>query len=67
MADMVTFVRSRAASAGVKPPYRLLGMSLGGMVATDWSQRYPEEIERLVLIPNHRLNREAGGHAGGDQ
>jgi pimeloyl-ACP methyl ester carboxylesterase len=25
-------------------------MSLGGMVATDWAQRYPYEIERLVLI-----------------
>ncbi len=50
VADMVTFVRSRAANAGVKPPYRLLGMSLGGMVATDWAQRYPQEIERLVLI-----------------
>jgi pimeloyl-ACP methyl ester carboxylesterase len=50
VADMVTFVRSRAANAGMKPPYRLLAMSLGGMVATDWAQRYPQEIERLVLI-----------------
>ncbi|AMM15665.1 hydrolase [Burkholderia sp. PAMC 28687] len=50
VSDMTIFVRSRAAAAGLKPPYRLLAMSLGGMVATDWAQRYPEDIERLVLI-----------------
>ncbi|WP_213778047.1 alpha/beta hydrolase [Caballeronia sp. dw_276] len=50
VSDMTTFVRSRAAAAGLKPPYRLLAMSLGGMVATDWAQRHPQDIERLVLI-----------------
>ncbi|SOE94296.1 Pimeloyl-ACP methyl ester carboxylesterase [Burkholderia sp. D7] len=50
VADMVKFVRSRAAEAGLLPPYRLVAMSLGGMVATGWAQGYPEEIERLVLI-----------------
>jgi pimeloyl-ACP methyl ester carboxylesterase len=48
--DMVQFVRSRAADAGLPPPYRLVAMSLGGMVATGWAQRHPQEIERLVLI-----------------
>ena len=50
VADMVKFVRSRAAEAGLSAPYRLVAMSLGGMVATHWAQRYPEEVERLVLI-----------------
>ena len=50
VADMVEFVRARAADAGLLPPYRLVAMSLGGMVATGWAQRYPEEVERLVLI-----------------
>ncbi|KQR78644.1 hydrolase [Burkholderia sp. Leaf177] len=50
VAAMTTFVRSRAAAAGLKPPYRLLAMSLGGMVATDWAQKYPQDIERLVLV-----------------
>ncbi len=50
VAEMVKFVRSRAAGAGLPPPYRLVAMSLGGMVATGWAQRHPEEIERLVLI-----------------
>ena len=31
-------------------PYSVLAMSLGGMVATAWAQRYPAEVERLVLI-----------------
>jgi pimeloyl-ACP methyl ester carboxylesterase len=47
---MTAFVRARAADRGVAPPYRLIAMSLGGMVATEWAQRHPDEIERLVLI-----------------
>ncbi|MDE1008043.1 MAG: alpha/beta hydrolase [Paraburkholderia fungorum] len=48
--DMVSFVRIAALQTGAPGPYRVLAMSLGGMVATDWAQRYPGEIERLVLI-----------------
>jgi len=47
---MMTMVRARAAELGIPGPYRLLAMSLGGMVATAWAQRHPQEIERLVLI-----------------
>jgi pimeloyl-ACP methyl ester carboxylesterase len=50
VADMMNFVRTQASAAGLAPPYRLFAMSLGGMVATDWAQRYPQEIERLVLV-----------------
>jgi pimeloyl-ACP methyl ester carboxylesterase len=50
VAQMVGFVRDAAVQSGVPGPYRVLAMSLGGMVATDWAQRHPEEIERLVLI-----------------
>jgi pimeloyl-ACP methyl ester carboxylesterase len=48
--DMVSFVRIAALQTGAAAPYRVLAMSLGGMVATDWAQRHPGEIERLVLI-----------------
>ena len=47
---MVEFAREQLASGSVKPPYRLLAMSLGAMVACEWAARYPQEIERLVLI-----------------
>ncbi|MFL9918858.1 alpha/beta hydrolase [Paraburkholderia fungorum] len=50
VADMVGFVRIAALQSGAAAPYRVLAMSLGGMVATDWAQRHPGEIERLVLI-----------------
>ena len=47
---MVEAARRQLTAAGLKPPYALLALSLGGMVATDWAQRYPGEVERLVLI-----------------
>ena len=47
---MVAFAREQLLTQGIKPPYSLLAMSLGGMVASDWAQRYPQEIDRLVLI-----------------
>ncbi|MFM0343505.1 alpha/beta fold hydrolase [Paraburkholderia sp. NPDC080076] len=50
VADMVGFVRNAALQSGMPGPYCVLAMSLGGMVATDWAQRHPYEIERLVLI-----------------
>lgn len=50
VADMVGFVRHAAFQSNLPGPYCVLAMSLGGMVATDWAQRHPHEIERLVLI-----------------
>jgi pimeloyl-ACP methyl ester carboxylesterase len=48
--EMVALVRRAASQEGALPPYRVLAMSLGGMVATAWAQAYPGEVERLVLI-----------------
>lgn len=50
VADMVGFVRLVALQSGLPKPYRLLAMSLGGMVATAWAQRHPQDIDRIVLI-----------------
>jgi pimeloyl-ACP methyl ester carboxylesterase len=50
VAEMVSFVRIAALQSGASGPYRVLAMSLGGMVATEWAQRHPAEIERLVVI-----------------
>ncbi|MDZ7924275.1 MAG: alpha/beta hydrolase [Marinagarivorans sp.] len=41
-----TFNRKKNAS----PKTLLIGLSMGGMVALDWSQRYPQEITYVVLI-----------------
>lgn len=47
---MVEFARQQLKARGCRPPYSLLAMSLGGMVAADWAQQYPHEVARLVLI-----------------
>ncbi|RKP55942.1 alpha/beta fold hydrolase [Pararobbsia silviterrae] len=50
VAEIVASVRATAARIAPGTPYRVLAMSLGGMVATAWAQRHPDDIERLVLI-----------------
>jgi pimeloyl-ACP methyl ester carboxylesterase len=47
---MLAFARQQLLAQDIKPPYCLLALSLGGMVATSWAQRYPDEVKRLVLI-----------------
>jgi pimeloyl-ACP methyl ester carboxylesterase len=47
---MVQAVRHQLRADGVPPPYRLLAMSLGAMVAVEWASRHPEEIGAAVLI-----------------
>ncbi len=47
---MVESCRAALANAGHIPPYRLLALSLGGMVATEWARRHPAEVDGLVLI-----------------
>lgn len=48
--DMVLAVRGALASQGHAPPYRVLAMSLGAMVAIEWAHLYPDEVEACVLI-----------------
>ena len=48
--EMLVAARQRLAALGLKPPYSLLAMSLGGMVAVDWAQQHPADVERLVLV-----------------
>lgn len=43
-------VRATLQGMGRPPPYALLGLSLGGMVAADWATRHADEVSRLVLI-----------------
>ncbi len=47
---MADHCRSELRARGVRPPYCLLGLSLGGMVATAWAGTAPQEVERLVLV-----------------
>jgi len=47
---MAAQCRAWVHGAGARPPYRLLGLSLGGMVATSWALAQPEEVSHCVLV-----------------
>lgn len=53
---MTDALRAELAAMGVAPPYRLLALSLGAMVAIDWATRHPHEVAGAVLI-NTSLSR----------
>jgi pimeloyl-ACP methyl ester carboxylesterase len=41
-------------AAGVKPPYVLVGHSVGGLIARVYAGRYPREVAAMVLVdPTH--------------
>jgi pimeloyl-ACP methyl ester carboxylesterase len=50
VAAMVDAARAQLAVMQVKPPYHLLALSLGAMVALDWAMRYPQELASGVLL-----------------
>ena len=50
VAEMVEDCRAEMLARGIPAPYHLLALSLGGMVAVEWANRYPQEIARCVLI-----------------
>ena len=50
IARMAAFCREELARTGAAPPYILVGMSLGAMVAVAWAERHPGEIAACVLI-----------------
>jgi len=42
--------REEALARGLTPPFRLLAISLGGMVAVAWAHDHPDEVAGCVLI-----------------
>lgn len=48
--EMAENCRAQLRDRGVAPPYFLLAMSLGAMVAVAWADRHPEETAGCVLI-----------------
>jgi len=47
---MVNYSRAQLKRFGYAPPYRVLALSLGAMVVEAWSELYPDELEKMVLI-----------------
>lgn len=48
--EMVEACRAQLRARGKLAPYRILAVSMGAMVAAEWSHRYPDEVARQVLI-----------------
>lgn len=59
VAAMAEQCRDALRAQGVAPPYRLVAMSLGAMVALAWAERHPAEMCGAVLI-NTSLRRYSG-------
>jgi len=50
VAGMAKNCRMQLQQLGYKPPYCVLALSLGAMVAVVWNELYPAELEKMVLI-----------------
>jgi alpha-beta hydrolase superfamily lysophospholipase len=53
VSELLAFVRARRATDRVGVPGRpiwLLGLSLGGMVASEWRRRHPQEVAGTVIL-----------------
>jgi pimeloyl-ACP methyl ester carboxylesterase len=48
--DMAASCRAALRERGLPPPYHLLAMSLGAMVALAWAHAHPGELQACVLI-----------------
>jgi pimeloyl-ACP methyl ester carboxylesterase len=48
--DTTDACREQLRALGIAPPYHLLAMSLGAMVAVDWAAQHPHELAGCVLI-----------------
>lgn len=47
---MTLWCRERLRAEGIAPPYGVVAMSMGAMVAVDWAARAPAELSGCVLI-----------------
>lgn len=50
VADTAEWMREQLFAQRIEPPYYLLALSLGAMVAVAWANRHPDEIRGCVLI-----------------
>ncbi len=48
--DMVKHLRKVLKDRGIKPPYILVGHSLGGLNAQYFAKKYPQEVAAVVLV-----------------
>lgn len=54
--NIVEDYRAALKNAGIEPPYVLLAHSIGGMYASWWAGKYPDEIEAAVFLDGTQLS-----------
>lgn len=47
---MTDDARAQLALRGITQPVYVVGISMGGMIALDWAQRFPEQVAGIALI-----------------
>jgi pimeloyl-ACP methyl ester carboxylesterase len=55
-ATIVAELRAELKNRGIKPPYVLVGHSLGGLYMQYFARNFPDEIEGLVLVDSTHWN-----------
>lgn len=48
--EMAKHCHQQLQAKGCEPPYHVLAISLGAMVAVAWAELFPEELESMILI-----------------
>ncbi len=59
--DIASHCRAQAKNLGLQPPFHILAMSLGAMVAVAWANAHPNEVGSCVLV-NTSLRRYSPFH-----
>ena len=57
--NIVEAYRTALKNAGIEAPYVLMPHSIGGVYATYWESKYPEEIEAVAIIDGTELEAES--------
>lgn len=57
-ATIVSELRSELQRRGIRPPYVLVGHSLGGLYMQYFARQYPDEIEGLLLVDSTHWNQQ---------
>ncbi|MFZ6818960.1 alpha/beta fold hydrolase [Undibacterium sp. Ji22W] len=48
--EMAEYCRQQLLAKSLAPPYHVMAISLGAMVAVAWAERYPNDLNSMVLI-----------------
>jgi len=60
---IINELRSNLSDKGIKPPYILVGHSLGGLYVQYFARHYPNEVQALVLVDSTHPNQLKGDGA----